>query len=59
MGELAWCLIINCSISVTVNKHKEWKIVEGLEMSDFAKSMLKITGEELVSEKAEAMEILA
>ena len=50
---------MNCSISVTVNKHKEWKIVEGLEMSDFAKSMLKITGEELVSEKAEAMEILA
>jgi malate dehydrogenase len=47
------------SFPVTVNKNKEWKIVEGLELSDFAKSMLKITGDELVSEKAEAMEILA
>ena len=45
-------------LSVTVNKHKEWKIVEGLELSDYAKKMLEITGAELVSEKAEAMEIL-
>jgi hypothetical protein len=45
-------------LTVTVNKHKEWEIVEGLELSDYAKKMLEITGAELVSEKAEAMEIL-
>jgi hypothetical protein len=43
---------------VTIGKNKDWKIVEGLELSDYAKEMLKITGDELVSEKAEAMEIL-
>lgn len=47
------------SFPVTVNKNKEWKVVDGLELSDYAKKMLEITGAELVSEKAEAMEILA
>jgi len=46
------------SFPVTIGKNKDWKIVEGLELSDYAKEMLKITGDELVSEKAEAMEIL-
>ena len=44
--------------AVTIGKNKDWKIVEGLALSDYAKEMLKITGDELVSEKAEAMEIL-
>lgn len=46
------------SFPVTI-KGKKWSVVGGLELSDHAKKMLDITGQELVSEKAEAMEILA
>ena len=37
--------------------NKQWKIVQGLEVNDFAKSKLAITGNELVEEKAEAMAV--
>ena len=43
---------------VTVNKNKEWKVVDGLDLSEHTKKMMKITGDELVGEKAEAMSIL-
>lgn len=46
------------SFPVTINQNKEWSIVPGLEINDYARKMLDITGAELVSEKAEAMEIL-
>lgn len=45
------------SFPVTI-KGKEWKIVDGLTLSEHAKRMLKTTGDELVSEKNEAMAIL-
>jgi len=50
--------MIICKKKVTINKNREWKIVDGLELTEFGKKMLKVTGEELVSEKAEAMSIL-
>jgi hypothetical protein len=31
--------------SVTINQSKEWSIVPGLEISDYARKMLDITGE--------------
>jgi hypothetical protein len=34
---------------------KEWKIVQGLELDDFAKSKIKTTTEELLSERDEAL----
>ncbi|CAH0386086.1 unnamed protein product [Bemisia tabaci] len=38
-------------------QNKEWKIVQGLELDDFSKSKLKITADELVEEKEEALSI--
>lgn len=37
--------------------NKQWKIVQGLDVNDFAKSKLSITGNELIEEKAEAMAV--
>ena len=39
----------------------KWKIevVDGLEMSEFAKSKIKITEDELLAEQKEALEMLA
>lgn len=37
--------------------NKQWKIVQGLQVDDFAKSKLDITGKELLEEKDEAMAI--
>jgi malate dehydrogenase len=35
--------------------NKEWKIVQGLELDDFAKSKIKITTDELLAERDEAL----
>jgi malate dehydrogenase len=43
------------SFPVEIN-NKEWKIVQGLELDDFAKSKIKLTTEELVSERDEALQ---
>uniref|UniRef100_A0A336LI46 Malate dehydrogenase n=1 Tax=Culicoides sonorensis TaxID=179676 RepID=A0A336LI46_CULSO len=40
-------------------KNKQWKIVQGLTVDDFARSKLEITSKELLEEKAEAMAICA
>lgn len=40
-------------------KNKQWKIVQGLTVDDFAKSKLEVTGKELLEEKAEAMAVCA
>ena len=37
--------------------NKKWKIVQGLKVDDFSKSKLKITGQELLEEKTEAMAV--
>ena len=44
------------SFPVTIS-NKEWSIVKGLDMSDFAKSKLAETGKELCEEKEEAMAV--
>jgi len=38
-------------------KNKQWKIVQGLTLDDFAKSKLAITSKELLEEKSEAMAV--
>jgi len=37
--------------------NKQWKIVQGLNIDDFAKSKLEVTGKELTEEKGEAMAV--
>merc|ERR1712002_186001 len=44
------------SFPVTISNGK-WSIVQGLEMSDFAKERLALTGAELCEERDEAMEV--
>jgi len=39
-------------------KNKQWKIVSGLTLSDFAKTKLSVTGKELQEEKDEALSVL-
>lgn len=38
--------------------NKQWKIVQGFKLDDFAKSKLAITGKELLEEKQEAMSVV-
>jgi len=44
------------SFPVTINDGK-WSIVKGLEMSDFAKERLQVTGKELCEERDEALAV--
>lgn len=44
------------SFPVTVS-NGQWKIVQGLTISDFARQMLDATGKELVEEKQEALDV--
>merc|ERR1711976_261357 len=44
------------SFPVTL-ENKQWKIVQGLEISDFARSKLDLTGKELMEEREEAMAV--
>ena len=43
------------SFPCLTDANKEWKIVDGLALDDFAKNKLKISGEELLAERGEAM----
>ena len=44
------------SFPVTVDpKTKEWKIVDNVPLDDVAKQRLKLTGDELVEERTEAL----
>ena len=43
------------SFPCVVDGEKKWKIVEGLSLDDFAKNRLKVTGEELLAERSEAL----
>lgn len=44
------------SFPVTVS-NGQWKIVQGLTISDFAREKLDVTGKELVEEKQEALDV--
>lgn len=46
------------SFPVTI-QDKKWTIVKGLDMSDFAKSKLKITGDELCQERDDALAVVS
>lgn len=43
------------SFPVTVSDQKEWKIVDGIEWNDFAQNRIKITTDELLEERDEAL----
>jgi len=45
------------SFPVTI-KDKEWTIVKGLALDDFCKEKLRVTGEELCSERVEAIAVI-
>jgi len=40
-------------------QNKQWKIVQGLQVDDFARGKLDVTGKELLEEKGEAMTVCA
>lgn len=42
-----------------VIKNGKWSIVEGLDINDFSKQMMKKTGDELEKEKSEAFDIIS
>ena len=44
------------SFPITI-KDGKWSIVQGLQLSDFAKEKLALTGKELCEEKEEAMAV--
>lgn len=37
----------------------KWTIVQGLQLDDFTRNLLKVTGDELLEERKEAMEVCA
>ncbi|KAL3068053.1 hypothetical protein niasHT_038043 [Heterodera trifolii] len=43
------------SFPVTIDAQKEWKIVQGLDLDDFAKQKIDITKKELLAERDEAL----
>lgn len=53
-GEYGAPADVNFSFPVTC-RNGEWKIVEGLQLSDFSKERINITGKELLEEKSMAL----
>lgn len=53
-GEYGAPADINFSFPVTC-KNGEWKIVEGLKLTDFSKERIALTSKELLEEKAMAL----
>ena len=53
-GEYGAPTDVNFSFPVTC-KNGEWKIVEGLQLSEFSKERINVTGKELLEEKAMAL----
>lgn len=45
------------SFPVTIGADRNWKIVQGLAVSDFARDKMAITGKELLEEREEAFEV--
>lgn len=43
------------SFPVTISDQKEWKIVDGIEWNEFAKDRIKVTTDELLEERNEAL----
>jgi malate dehydrogenase len=53
-GEYGAPADVNFSFPVTC-KNGEWKIVEGLKLSDFSKERIAITSKELLEERSMAL----
>lgn len=53
-GEYGAPADVNFSFPVTC-KNGEWKIVEGLQLSEFSKERINFTGKELLEEKTMAL----
>lgn len=53
-GEYGAPADINFSFPVTC-KNGEWRIVEGLRLSEFSKERISLTGKELLEEKSMAL----
>ncbi|XP_054714568.1 malate dehydrogenase, cytoplasmic-like [Uloborus diversus] len=45
------------SFPVTIGPNKKWNIVQGLQVNDFSQEKMKITGDELLQEKEEALSV--
>ncbi|XP_023239171.1 malate dehydrogenase, cytoplasmic-like [Centruroides sculpturatus] len=45
------------SFPVEIGSDRNWKIVQGLSINDFAREKLTLTGEELVAEKTDALSV--
>lgn len=53
-GEYGAPADVNFSFPVTC-RNGEWKIVEGLQLSEFSKERINVTGKELLEEKTMAL----
>jgi len=53
-GEYGAPADVNFSFPVSC-RNGEWKIVEGLQLSEFSKERINITGKELIEEKSMAL----
>jgi malate dehydrogenase len=45
------------SFPVTIGADKKWKIVQGLQINDFSQGKMKVTGDELLQEREEALSV--
>lgn len=45
------------SFPVTIGSDRKWQIVQGLQIKDFSSEKMKITGDELLQEREEALAV--
>ncbi|KAF8773153.1 Malate dehydrogenase like protein [Argiope bruennichi] len=45
------------SFPVTIGPDRKWKIVQGLQINDFSQTKMKVTGDELLQEREEALSV--
>ncbi|CAL1292488.1 unnamed protein product [Larinioides sclopetarius] len=45
------------SFPVTIGSDRKWKIVQGLQINDFSQGKMKLTGDELLQEREEALSV--
>ncbi|GIX70535.1 malate dehydrogenase, cytoplasmic [Caerostris extrusa] len=45
------------SFPVAIGSDRKWKIVQGLQINDFSQAKMKVTGDELLQEREEALSV--
>lgn len=45
------------SFPVTIGPDRKWQIVQGLQIKDFSSEKMKLTGDELLQEREEALAV--